>query len=203
MRSDIASTRAQRREPASSPDEVVVEVAGVALLRWPEHHAERAALERAQRPRLLLVGHGVIPPLSYDDLEDWTRAGPGSAEVDARVAALSRRAQSRNRDIHLSGRRLHRGSNQVMLTATQCAIIAPLVRLSGNPVSRALLADALTRSGATPRPSAVRSLLVRLDRAVTPLGLRVWLLSGDAVMLEVCSPPEGVRSSSCDESEIN
>jgi len=185
MRSDIASTRAQHCEPASSPDEVELEVAGVALLRWPENHAERAALERAQRPRLLLVRRGVVPPPACDDLEDWTRADPGSAEVDARVAALSRRAQPRTQDIHLSGRRLHRGSSQVMLTATQCVIIAPLVRLSGHPVPRALLAEALTVSGSRPSPSAMRSLLVRLDRAVTPLGLRVWLLSGDAVMLEV------------------
>ena len=203
MRSDIASTRAQRCEPASSPDEVEVEVAGVTLLRWPENHAKREALERAQRPRLLLVGQGVVPPPTCDDLEDWTRAAPGSAEVDARVAALSRRAQSRTRDIQLSGRRLHRGSSEVVLTATQCVIIAPLVRLSGQPIPRALVAEALTLSGTTPSPSAVRSLLVRLDRAVTPLGLRVWLLSGDAVMLEVGPPPESRRSSSCDESEIN
>jgi hypothetical protein len=85
----------------------------------------------------------------------------------------------------LSGRQLHRGSRQVTLTATQCVIVAPLVRWAGRPLSRASVAEALTVSGSTPSPSAARSLLVRLDRALTPLGLRVWLLSGQAVMLEV------------------
>jgi hypothetical protein len=129
--------------------------------------------------------------VACDDLEDWTRSEPGSAEVGARVATLARRAQSLTRDIRLSGRQLHRGAHQVMLTATQCVMIAPLVRLSGHPVPRALVADALTLSGSAPSPSAVRSLLVRLDGAVAPLGLRVWLLSGHAVMLEVGPEPEG------------
>ena len=190
MRSDIAPTRAQHCERASS-DETRVEAACVAFLRWPENHAERVALEREKRPRLLLVGQGIPPPRACDDLEDWTRSEPGSAEVEARVAALARRSQLLTRDVRLSGRQLHRGAHQVTLTATQSVIIAPLVRLSGHPVPRALVAEALTLSGSTPSPSAVRSLLVRLDRAVAPLGLRVWLLSGHAVMLEVGPDPEG------------
>jgi hypothetical protein len=76
-----------------------------------------------------------------------------------------------------------------MPTATQCVIIAPLVRMSGHPVPRALVAEALTLASTAPSPSAVRSLLARLDRAVTPLGLRVWLLSDHAVMLEVLPEP--------------
>jgi hypothetical protein len=155
------------------------------LLRWPENHAERAALERTQRPRLLLVEPGAIPPLGFDVLEDWTRAEPGSAEVHARVAALSRRSRALTHDIRQSGRRLQRGTDHVTLTATQCVIIAPLVRRAGHPVPRAVIAEALTVAGTTPSPAAVRSLLVRLDRAVAPLGLRVWLLSANAVVLEI------------------
>ena len=71
------------------------------------------------------------------------------------------------------------------MTDTECVVIAPLVRWAGRPLPRAAVAEALTVSGSTPSPSAVRSRLVRLDRAVTPIGLRVWLLSGHAVMLEV------------------
>ena len=185
MRSDIALARAQYCEPASSFDQAAVQLDGVALLRWPEDHAERAALERAQRPRLLLVAPGAIPPLGPDVLEDWTRAQPGSAEVAARVATLSRRSRSLIHDIRQSGRHLHRGADHVTLTATQCVIFAPLVHLAGHPVPRAVVAEALTVAGSTPSPSAVRSLLVRLDRALAPLGLRVWLLSADAVMLEI------------------
>ena len=189
MRSDIASTRAQYCEPASSLDQTEVPLHGVALLRWPEDRAERAALERAQRPRLLLVEPGAIPPLGFDVLEDWTRAEPGSAEVEARVAALSRRSRSLTHDIRQSGRRLDRGASHVTLTPTQCVIIAPFVRLAGHPVPRAVIAEALTVAGTTPSTPAVRSLLVRLDRAVAPLGLRVWLLNADAVMLEILPIP--------------
>jgi hypothetical protein len=185
MRSDIAPTRAQHSEPASPLDHDEVQLEAVALLRWPENHAERASLKRAQRPRLLLVGQGAAPPPACDDLEDWTRAEPGSPEAQARMATLSRRSQSLNRDIRLLGPHLHRGSRQIALNTRQCVVIAPLIRLSGRPVPRAVVAEALTLSGTTPSPSAVRSLLVRLDRAVAPLGLRVWLLSGDAVMFEV------------------
>ena len=189
MRSDIASVRAQNCDPAPSLDQAEVQLDGVVLLRWPEDHAERAALERAQRPRLLLVAPGAIPPLGPDILEDWTRAQPDSAEVAARVATLSRRSRSLIHDIRQSGRRLHRGAHHVALTATQCVMIGPLVHVAGHPVPRALVAEALTVAGTTPSPAAVRSLLVRLDRAVAPLGLRVWLLSADAVMLEILPIP--------------
>jgi hypothetical protein len=185
MRSVIASVRAQYCKPASSLDQAEVQLDGVALLRWPEDHAARAALERSQRPRLLLVAQGAVPPLGFDVLEDWTRAEPGSAEVHARVAALSRRSRSLTHDIRQSGRHLHRGAGHVTMTPAQCVTIAPLVRLAGHPVPRAVIAEELTVAGTTPSPAAVRSLLVRLDRAVAPLGLRVWLLNADAVMLEI------------------
>jgi hypothetical protein len=67
--------------------------------------------------------------------------------------------------------------------------MAPLVRSAGHPMSRTLLIAEERNAGLTTAASALRARLVRLDRAVTPLGVRVRLLSGSAVMLEVL--PEG------------
>jgi len=159
------------------------------LLRWPEHRVERAALERARRPRLLLLDDAAVAPPAGDDLEDWTRAGPGTEEATARVAALSRRSRVHAHGLEISGRRLHRGARSVTLTATQSVIMAPLVRSAGHPMSRTLLIAEERNAGLTTAASALRARLVRLDRAVTPLGVRVRLLSGSAVMLEVL--PEG------------
>jgi hypothetical protein len=77
----------------------------------------------------------------------------------------------------------------VALTPRQAVAAGLLIRLAGRPVSRGLVAEAVQRGEAPPGPPAVRSLLTRLDRAVVPLGLRVHLLSSDAVMLEVQDEP--------------
>ncbi|MEO5840552.1 MAG: hypothetical protein ABIQ73_25380 [Acidimicrobiales bacterium] len=146
-------------------------------------------LQARRRPRLLLIASGTPAPLPTDELEDWTRAESGSAEFDARIAELARRATPPVADVRLSDQRLQRGAHAVRLTATQCVTIAPLLRLAGRPVLRTVIADALTLAGTTPTSAAVRALLTRLDRAVAPLGLRVWLLSGQAVLLEVLPEP--------------
>jgi len=126
----------------------------------------------------------MVPPSPADELEDWTRAC-SAEDIAARVAALSRRSRARAHGLWLSGRQLHRGPNHVELTPTQYMAAAPLIDRCGQPLARTVVADALSQNGRAANTTAIRSLLVRLDRAVTPLGLRVWLLNGPAVMLEV------------------
>lgn len=185
MRS-IASSRSNPSERASTPD---AQHDYVALLRWPQDHRARAALGRAQLPRLLFLAEGQAPPARVHVLEDWTRSEPGSDEARARAKTLASRSTSLPCGLRLSNSALRRGEREVSLSPAQVAAAAVLIRLAGRPVSRALVAEALKRNGTPVGPPALRSLLTRLDGALAPLRLRVHLLSRNAVMLELEAQP--------------
>jgi hypothetical protein len=192
MRFDMAPFGAPNGVHASPTDArpiVIDDNPAVAVLRWPQDEHQRALLQSRRRPRLLLIAAGTAAPLPSDELEDWTRAAPGSTEFDARISTLRRRSRPAPPDVRLSGRCLQRGSRAVSLTMAQCVTVAPLLRLHGRPVPRSIITDALANTGVTPDAAAVRVALTRLDRVVEPLGLRVWLLGGQGVLLEVLPIP--------------
>ncbi|MEO8693978.1 MAG: hypothetical protein ABI658_10710 [Acidimicrobiales bacterium] len=188
MRFDIAPTGVPNEVHASPVDAGPTYTDhdfGVAVLRWPRDEHRRAALQSQRNPRLLLIAEGRPAPVPSDELEDWTRSAPGSRECDARIAELARRSRSAPPNVRLSGRRLQRGSREVTLSAAQSLTIAALLQHCGRPVPRAVVTDALSIADVASTAAAVRALLTQLDRLVAPLGVRVWLLSSQAVLLEV------------------
>jgi hypothetical protein len=198
MPTPFASTRSAVDAAASTivptpPDDHIPELDGIALVRWPTQQRARAQLANARRPRLLFVEQGADPPLDSDDVEDWTRAEPGTAEADARLAALHRRVRAFGAadEVHLVDRRLTRRDRSLDLTVTQRVVMATLLRQPGVPVARATVLAALTQAGARTSAPSLRSMLTRLDRRVAPLDLQISLLTSDAVLLEVA--PEGSR----------
>jgi len=188
MQTDIAPKGAPngvQTSPSDARPTYTDDNSGVAVLHWPEDRLRRAELQSKRSPRLLIVADGSPAPLPSDELEDWTRSAPGSVEYEARIAELCRRSRSAPPDVRLSARGLQRGLREVILTSEQRLTIAALLPHCGHPVPRAVIADALLVAGITPSAATVRTLVTRLDRLVTPLGLRVWLLSEQAVLVEV------------------
>lgn len=157
----------------------------VVHLRWPEEHVRREGLRRAQRPRLLLLEDGSIPPAQGDCLEDWIRLPAEDVDVEARDAALVARSQR-----HLAVTPsidegvLRLGDAWVSLSPLEARLASVLIERMGAVVAR----DRLVRAG-WPDGTSGRNTLdvhaVRLRRRLDTVGLAIRTVRARGYLLEL------------------
>jgi hypothetical protein len=168
----------------------------VELVRWPAEQGRRDDLEASGLPRLLLLEHGVAPPVPADELEDWIRVPAGDDDVKARVDGLRRRVAVRAAtvpDLDDDGV-LRAGGGWVPLPPVESRLMGALLGRYGAVVSR----DALARAGwpdGAPGRNALDVHMLRLRRRVGPLGLAIRTVRSRGYLLERLAAPVAVGAS--------
>jgi DNA-binding response OmpR family regulator len=158
----------------------------VAVVRWPEEAATRAALRSAAVPRLLLLADGEPVPDPLDELEDWVRVPVPDADLQARIEWLRRRLEPVGSSpvpvldddglVHVDGR-------WVSLPPVEARIARAMLDRYGAVVSR----DALARAGwpqGAPGRNALDVHVLRLRRRLTPLGLAIRTVRSRGYLME-------------------
>jgi DNA-binding response OmpR family regulator len=161
-----------------------MDVADVALVRWPREEHRRLVLRDAGAPRLLLVETGP-PPVPTDVLEDWIRVPADDVDLAARVEGLSRRAAARVRPVpSLDGDGVLRLDDQwVSLPPVEARLTRALLDRLGAVVSR----DSLGRAGwpqGAPGRNALDVHMLRLRRRLGPVGLAIRTVRSRGYLLE-------------------
>jgi hypothetical protein len=165
----------------------------VVLVRWPAEQVRRTELQRAARPRLLLLEDGAAPPPAEDDLEDWIRVPASEDDLRARVDGLRRRAESQETsapELDEDGV-LRLGGSWVSLPPVEARLMAALLDRYGAVVSRDALARAGWPSGA-PGRNALDVHMLRLRRRLGPLALAIRTVRSRGYLLE--RSPAGLSS---------
>lgn len=157
----------------------------VVHLRWPGEHLRREGLRRAQRPRLLLLEDGSVPPAQGDCLEDWIRLPADDGDVEVRDAALVARSHRHlvvTPSIDEGVLRL--GEAWVSLSPLESRLTSVLIERMGTVVAR----DRLVRAG-WPDGTSGRNTLdvhaVRLRRRLATVGLAIRTVRARGYLLEV------------------
>jgi DNA-binding response OmpR family regulator len=164
-----------------------MDVADVAIVRWPTEEQRRLNLRDAGVPRLLLVEVGP-PPVPVDVLEDWIRVPAEDVDLAARVEGLSRRATARRTALpSLDGDGVLRVDDRwVSLPPVESRLTGALLERLGAVVSR----DALARAGwpyGAPGRNALDVHILRLRRRLGPLRLVIRTVRSRGYMLELAS----------------
>ncbi len=154
------------------------------LIRWPRETERRALLAATQTPRLLLVELGE-PPDPEDCLEDWVRVPASEADVRARVAGLSARAnQHVSAAPQLDGDGVLRfGERWVSLPPVETRLTGALLERFGAVVSRETLGRAGWPEGA-PGRNALDVHVLRLRRRLEPVNLAIRTVRSRGYLLE-------------------
>ncbi|QXC63053.1 hypothetical protein KSP35_09880 [Aquihabitans sp. G128] len=114
----------------------------VALVDWPADEERRRELALAGGLRLLLVGAGDPPPLSWADREDWVRQPASAEDVAARVAGLVHRTAApvgptpRLLPVLDADRVLRLGDRSVRLPVAGARLLVRLLHDAGAVVAR-------------------------------------------------------------------
>jgi hypothetical protein len=146
----------------------------VTVLAWPAEGSEREALQRAGRPRLLVVAPGAaLPPPSDSCLEDWVRAPVEPDELRTRLETLAERARHHPPvpQIDEMGQLVH-CDDRVPLSPTEERLVRVLIGSFGAVVAD----DDLLRAGwpdGSGSPGALRVHLTRLRRRLAHIGLEL------------------------------
>ena len=160
-------------------------------LRWPEQEDLRRQLAETDTPRLLVVAEGHPPPEEWDELEDWIREPVEPAELDARRAGIRARASRRRRRPRLDDDGLlWVGDAWVGVPPGQVPMVGLLVDRIGQVVRYEELAGAAESAGASGHIAAVKAHLTRLERRLSPLGLRLRSVRARGCLLELCPEDE-------------
>lgn len=158
------------------------------MVRWPTEVTRRTALQRAGRPRLLLVEPAAPPPIVEDHLEDWIRIPADEMDLRARVEALSRRTPAmpvlppeldEDGVLRFDGR-------WVAVPPVEARLVDALVNRIDAVVSR----DELARAGwpaGSPGRNALDVHMLRLRRRIEPLGLQIRTVRSRGYLLEAAS----------------
>src|SRR2546430_1489609 len=167
----------------------------VVLVRWPFEAARRDELAADNVPRLLLIEDGVSPPDPTDCLEDWVRVPAGEADVRARVAGLSLRADPRvSVGPVLDGDGVLRFAGEwVSLPPVEGRLTAALLARFGAVVSREALSQAGWPDGA-PGRNALDVHVLRLRRRLAPLSLVIRTVRSRGYLLETEAARQGTGS---------
>lgn len=165
----------------------------VELVEWPGDEQRLVQLRANEMPRLILVPHGMAPPLSADVLEDWIRLPADDDDIRARVRVLADRAAifevaqvpvlDNNGLLRLSGR-------WVSLPPVEHRLMAALLDRYRAVVSREALAKAGWPDG-IPGRNVLDVHIVRLRRRLGPLGLSIQTVRSRGYLLEEAAT--GVR----------
>jgi hypothetical protein len=176
----------------------------VVLLRWPLDAPRREELAAAGVPRLLLIEADAAPPPPDDCLEDWLRVPASDDDVQAKIAALTRRAVSHAAtgapELDEYGM-LRFAGRWVSLPPVEARLTEALVQRMGAVVSRESLARAGWPDGA-PGRNALDVHVLRIRRRLAPLGLAIRTVRSRGYLLELAAGGAGgARSHIGDRSE--
>lgn len=172
--------------PAADGPELTID--GVAVLHWPSQAGRRDQLVATRTPRLLLVEDGHMPPMETDVLEDWMRVNAGLDELDARLAALARRARQRTGGPHLDADGLLRlGDRWVDIPEAQRPVLELLLSRLGGIVRYGDIAEACALSGLSTQSEAVKTTILRLGRRLADVGLELRNVRGRGYVVQVAA----------------
>jgi two-component system, OmpR family, response regulator len=154
------------------------------MVRWPDEEGRLLELRSASAPRLLFVEAGREPPASDDCLEDWVRVPVDDRELQARVSALTARAEHHGLRPEMDADGLLRFRGRwVDLPPVEQALATALVERFGAVVGR----ETLTRR-AWPEHRPTRNALdvhvSRLRRRIAPLGLAIRTVRARGYLLQ-------------------
>jgi hypothetical protein len=160
----------------------------VALVNWPEDESGRRHLAAARRPRLLLVGPGITPPVVTDELEDWVRYPLDADELTVRAAVLASRARdvpARPANLVIDDEGMvHHGARWAVLAPMERRLLAELLACPAQVVSRAVLHTAGWQDTRPADPRAVDGVIRRLRRRLAPLGVTIHTVAGSGYLLD-------------------
>jgi DNA-binding response OmpR family regulator len=160
----------------------------VELLHWPRDADRRQASIRAQRPRLLIIGPGTVPPSAEDEFEDWVRDDADERDVAARMRTLATRAEASLLAVVLvDDRCVQRGPSTVPLSRLEARLMERLLAAPGELVGRGEL-EAAVWPGGPPSHTALDDVSYRLRRRVRVIGLDVLAERGHGLMLTLHVP---------------
>lgn len=159
-------------------------VVEVVHLRWPEEGARRDSLLRAQRPRLLLLEHGVAPPAQTDCLEDWIRLPATDADARARSEALAARGRRHLGGVSIESGVVRRGEAWVSLSPLEARLASVLIERMGTVVARDRLAQVGWPEGMSAR-NTLDVQAVRLRRRLHTVGLAIRTVRARGYLLEL------------------
>ncbi len=162
-----------------------IDVTNVEVIDWPAGEQRRIRLAGMNRPRLLLVAASGPPPSCVDPLEDWVRLPAGEGDIEARLAALARRADQLEPmgPVIDTDDVVRCGDAWVALPPVEARIISALIARLGTVVSRADLAAAGWPDGA-PGRNALDVHVLRLRRRIASLGLAIRTIRSRGYLLE-------------------
>ncbi|MEV6683832.1 helix-turn-helix domain-containing protein [Streptomyces sp. NPDC051130] len=157
--------------------------AKVRIVRWPLETAKREKCRELGALRILLVENGATPPLTADLREDWVRAPVSKEDLAARVTGLRAKARTyRVPTLDVDGKLSFDGGS-VVLSRSEVAIVAVLVRNYGSLVAREMLAHLPGATRANSR-NALDLHMMRIRRRIAPLGLGVSTAWGRGYLLQ-------------------
>jgi DNA-binding response OmpR family regulator len=160
----------------------------VELLHWPRDADRRETCVRAQRPRLLIIDRGAVPPSAADDLEDWVRDDTDERDVAARVRTLAARAAASLLAVVLvDDRCVKRGQSSVPLSRLEARLLERLLVEPGELVGRGELEAAVWPAG-PPSSAALDDVVYRLRKRVRAIGLDLLAERGHGLMLTLHAP---------------
>src|SRR5260370_32567030 len=145
----------------------------VAVLQWPEQHAESDRLESLGFPRLLVVQADMPAPNVESCLEDWIRLPATDEDVRIRLVALSRHASRHPTApvVDSWGQLSFRGMS-VILTPREHAIAEAMSNTFETAVSEEKLIDSAWPDGKG-SATGLRVHSARLRKRLGPLGLPI------------------------------
>lgn len=142
-------------------------------MRWPQERERVEELRAHGVPRLLLVEDDEAPPVVDDCLEDWVLLPARPREVEARAAALARRAEWHGaRPLVDEDGILRFRDRWVALSPVERRLASALVDRFGGVVGRDELAERAWPHG-VPTRNALDVHVLRLRRRIAPVGLEV------------------------------
>jgi hypothetical protein len=159
-------------------------VDGVRLLHWPADDHTRSGLDAAGVPRLLLVAPDAAPPAAWGDLEDWVRLPLDPDELRTRTRTLRRRARAHERPWFDGDGLLRAGDRWLDVAHGPRAVVALLVERFGELVGAEELAEAYLASGGSAGASARKTMIARVRRRLTELGLDLHNVRDAGYLLE-------------------
>jgi hypothetical protein len=158
----------------------------VPLLRWPDDATERQRLAAARRPRILLVAQHVEPPDVVDELEDWLRDPPEAADLVARIASLTQRAERLQALPRLDGDGLLWCNGRwVAIPDAQLCVVELLLAATNELVRTEVVTSVYAGQGGSGHRASVKTMLNRLQGRFAEVGLTLHFLRGKGVLLEV------------------
>jgi DNA-binding response OmpR family regulator len=163
----------------------------VATVRWPAEALRREDRLAAEEPSLLLVEAGAPVPETDAFLEDWASVTAPAVEVDARLAALARRAAARRDAIGRISTPtldvdnvLRVGDRSLILAPIEVRLLREFLKSPGSVISREVLTRAVWPDG-EPKSNSLDVRLVQLRKRLAPLRLSIMTFPKHGYMLEL------------------